>query len=376
MLQLKPPRRILLTIDSVGGVWRYGLDLARGLADLGIESVFVGFDPPPDREQREEAEALGDLHWCGLPLDWQVRRVDELERVPETVATIAAATKAEIIQVNAPSQAAGLASDVPVVAVSHSCVTSWFLAVRGTGLPADWAWQGSLNQAGLSRADAIVAPSRSHADLLARCYRDTGIIQVVPNACRSWPLPARQRQPFAYAAARWWDEGKNASCLDAAAALAEWPIVAVGANTGPQGQRFYFRNVEHRGEVTHAEVRQLAGQASIFVSPSIYEPFGLAALEAARAGAALVMADIPTYRELWDGAALFADPADPEDFAAALDALARDPDRCHAYAARAGIRCAQWTVQRQAAAMADLYARLAGPAATAAPSVSLAGAAK
>lgn len=376
MPKLKPPRRILLTIDSVGGVWRYGLNLARGLADLGIESVFAGFGPPPDREQREEAEALGDLHWCGLPLDWQVCRADELERVPETVAELATATKAEIVQVNAPTQAAGLAVDVPVVAVSHSCVTSWFRAVRGAGLPVDWEWQGSLNQAGLSRADAIVAPSRSHADLLSRCYRQSGAIEVVPNACRSWAAPARRRQPFAYAAARWWDEGKNASCLDAAAALAEWPVIAVGANVGPQGQRFDFRNVEHRGAISHPEVRHLAARASVFVSPSIYEPFGLAALEAAWAGAALVVADIPTYRELWDGAALFADPADPEDFAAALDALARAPDRCHAYAARAGIRCAQWTVQRQAAAMANLYARLAAPAAAMAPSISLAGAAK
>lgn len=380
MLQLSPPRRILLTIDCVGGVWRYGLDLARGLADLGIETVFAGFGPPPDREQRREAEALGDVHWCGLPLDWQVGRADELDRVPGTIAALATATGAELIQVNAPSQAAGLsahlAADVPVVAVSHSCVTSWFRAVRGSALPAGWEWHGPLNAAGLARADAIVAPSRSHANLLTRCYPGIGAIEVVPNASRSWPAPARQRQPFAYAAARWWDEGKNAACIDAAAALTEWPIIAAGANIGPQGQRLDFRHAEHRGEIAHAEVRRLAAKASIFVSPSIYEPFGLAALEAARAGAALVLADIPTYRELWDGAAVFADPADPEAFAAALNDLARAPDRRHACAARARFRCAEWTVQSQAAAMADLYSRLAAPAAPMGASASLAGATK
>ena len=36
-----------------------------------------------------------------------------------------------------------------------------------------------------------------------------------------------------------------------------------------------------------------------------FEPFGLAVLEAARAGCALVLSDIATFRELWDGAALF-----------------------------------------------------------------------
>ena len=38
---------------------------------------------------------------------------------------------------------------------------------------------------------------------------------------------------------------------------------------------------------------------------ALYEPFGLAVLEAAQAGCALVLSDIPTFRELWDGAALF-----------------------------------------------------------------------
>ena len=36
-----------------------------------------------------------------------------------------------------------------------------------------------------------------------------------------------------------------------------------------------------------------------------YEPFGLAVLEAAQAGMRLVLSDIPSFRELWDGAATF-----------------------------------------------------------------------
>ena len=51
-------------------------------------------------------------------------------------------------------------------------------------------------------------------------------------------------------------------------------------------------------------------RAAIFVSSSVYEPFGLAVLEAAGSGAALVLSDIPTFRELWDEAALFAPPGD------------------------------------------------------------------
>ncbi len=48
----------------------------------------------------------------------------------------------------------------------------------------------------------------------------------------------------------------------------------------------------------------------IFVSTSLYEPFGLAVLEAAQAGCPLVLSDIATFRELWDGAAIFFPPGD------------------------------------------------------------------
>jgi glycosyltransferase involved in cell wall biosynthesis len=64
----------------------------------------------------------------------------------------------------------------------------------------------------------------------------------------------------------------------------------------------------------------------IFVSAARYEPFGLAVLEAAQAGCALVLADIPTFRELWDGAAAFVPPDDEEAIASTVEHLVRDPD--------------------------------------------------
>ena len=45
-------------------------------------------------------------------------------------------------------------------------------------------------------------------------------------------------------------------------------------------------------------------EAAIFARPARYEPFGLAILEAAQAGCALVLGDIPSLRELWADAAL------------------------------------------------------------------------
>jgi glycosyltransferase involved in cell wall biosynthesis len=79
------------------------------------------------------------------------------------------------------------------------------------------------------------------------------------------------------------------------------------------------------GSVNDEEVGHWLGRSRIFVSLALYEPFGLAVLEAAAAGNALVLANIPTFRELWDGAALFVDPQDPEATAHAVNRLIRDP---------------------------------------------------
>jgi glycosyltransferase involved in cell wall biosynthesis len=64
--------------------------------------------------------------------------------------------------------------------------------------------------------------------------------------------------------------------------------------------------------------------ASIFVSPALYEPFGLSVLEAARAGCALLLSDIPTFRELWDGAAIFFDLREASDLTQSLQSLRSD----------------------------------------------------
>ncbi len=351
-------RRLLMTTDAVGGVWRYAVDLAGGLRSFGIETTLLCFGPRPEGTRRAEAGQVADLQWVDLPLDWMSRDASDLAAVPDAIARHAAAASADVVQVNLPSQAAQLDLDVPVVAAAHSCVTSWFHAVRGSDLPESWQWQRTLTQAGLDRACAVIAPSRAFAEVLRDCYPGLPRITVVPNAT-AIKEAAPRKKPYAYAAARWWDEGKNAAVLDKAAARCRRPVRAAGANRGPNGHCVTFQHARHLGQLDQPQLVELAGSAAAFVSPSIYEPFGLAALEAARLGAALVLADIPTYRELWDGAALFAAPHDPDSFAAAIDVLLDDGDLRRSLSGRAASRAAAFTIEAQTAQMLGLYRSLA-----------------
>ena len=72
-------------------------------------------------------------------------------------------------------------------------------------------------------------------------------------------------------------------------------------------------------------------------------------------GLPLVLSDIPTFRELWDGVAVFYPPHDAESLAFTLDRLASDPHQRRRMGEAARQRSRRFTAEAQAAAMLSLY---------------------
>ncbi|GHD16452.1 glycosyltransferase family 4 protein [Tianweitania populi] len=355
------PARVLITVDAVGGVWRYAMDLAAGLQSSGVHFTFVGLGPHPSPAQRAEAEQLGKLIWEDAQLDWLAEGPEDLADLPALLERLVRNEGIDLLHLNAPSQACGLKLDCPIVTMSHSCVVTWMHAVRGEDVPAQWAWQKRFNRQGFDAADVVLAPSRSHADALEQCYGPIKGLSVVYNASQAGPEIA-QRQPFVFAAGRWWDEGKNGAVLDDVAEHLPWPVLLAGSLKGPNGQSISMQHSEHLGTVPAAEMQHLMSSAGIFVSPSVYEPFGLAPLEAASTATPLVLADIPTYRELWDGAALFASPRDPASFVEALQKLIASETLRRDMGRKALQRAKRYSLQAQAQAMLQIYDAVRAPA--------------
>jgi glycosyltransferase involved in cell wall biosynthesis len=117
------------------------------------------------------------------------------------------------------------------------------------------------------------------------------------------------------------------------------------------------------GRLPEEELFRLLSEAAIFAHPARYEPFGLAVLEAALAGCALVLGDLESLRETWDGAAEFVPPDDDGALAAALSALARGAGRRAALAGRARARALLLTPARMAEGYLAVYGALAAGAA-------------
>ena len=104
------------------------------------------------------------------------------------------------------------------------------------------------------------------------------------------------------------------------------------------------------------------GRAAIFALPARYEPFGLAVLEAAMSECALVLGDIPSLRELWQDAALFADPDDDEGLEAALRRLIDDPALRRALGAAAAHRARRFSMTDMTEKYLAVYRRARGAA--------------
>jgi glycosyltransferase involved in cell wall biosynthesis len=64
----------------------------------------------------------------------------------------------------------------------------------------------------------------------------------------------------------------------------------------------------------------------VYLSPARYDPFGLMPLQAALNGCALLLSDIPSYRELWHGVAVFFHSNDAADLRRQWSRLLDQPD--------------------------------------------------
>ncbi len=322
-----------MTADTAGGVWTYALELARALPHLVTIAVMGG---APSAGQRTEAEGL-DVRAKGFALEWMPEPWEDLERAGEWLLELREEVRPDLVHLNGYAHAA-LPWGTPVLVTAHSDVLSWHEAVRRSAAGPEWNRYRQVVGAGLAAADAVVAPTAAMLEALGRHYDFTDRRLVIPNGRR--PIAPLPKEPLVVAAGRLWDEAKNAAALERVAARVPWPVEFA------------------RGERPAAAIAELFGRASIFVEPARYEPFGLAALEAASAGCALVLGDVASLHEVWGTAATFVDPEDDDALAGAVTRLIVDADLRAEMACRARARARKFTPDRMSAAYDSLYRSL------------------
>lgn len=355
--------RILMTTDTVGGVWSHATALATALASVGAEVHLVTLGPRPRADQRAMLEATKiNLIETDLALEWQDPEAADLDRARELLHQFERTIRPDIIHLNSYREAT-FSWHAPVVLVAHSCVNSWGNACHDTAFLAESRWQrySQLVAAGLAKASAWVAPTCAFGETIASLYTPPRPGVLIWNGFTPAFQAIMPKQPLILAAGRMWDKAKNLAALEAVADSVPWRIHVAGSGA-EQGR--LDRGIHLLGELPQAELWQRMLGAAIFTSPALYEPFGLSVLEAAAAGCALVLADIPTFRELWQDAAIFVALGDDNALRRALSWLAADADACTALQRAARRRARRYALGRMATRYAELYLDLLGQRST------------
>lgn len=350
-----------MTADSIGGVWTYALQLASelGRRDVEVTLVVMGGKPRPD--QAAEAAALQNVTLVGTDfrLEWMSNPEADLQLSGELLLELEAEQRPDIVHLNGYSHAA-LPFGAPVLVAAHSDVSSWWRACRGTSVPPEWSAYSARIASGIAAADLVVSPTAAYfADLVAH-HGAPYAHRIIPNGRDPAGFAATEKRAVVLAAGRLWDEGKNITSLCRAAEGLSWPVLIAGESASPEGGELTpAANVVRLGRLSSADVAARMAEAAVFAAPARYEPFGLAILEAALSGCALVLGDIPTLRELWDEAAVFVAPNDFEALRDTLESLLFDPDRAATLGQRSRRRAGRYSAVRMGEAYWEAYLSLA-----------------
>jgi glycogen(starch) synthase len=410
---------VLITSDTVGGVWTYTQELVSGLAARGHRVTLVSFGKLPGADQATWLRNLANVDYrpTEYRLEWMEVAERDIEESRRYLEFLVREVQPDVLHFNQYCYG-DIDVDVPRIVVAHSDVVSWWVAVHGSE-PDDTPWMHRYREHvtnGLGASDMVLAPSQWMLDAVTRHYLAPSRGTVIYNG-RSPELfdPDQVKEDYVLSVGRIWDEGKHVSLLlqtqnrNAPTGTSQASVndfrsnsarseyhdsSSEGASQLSPGRQPWVRmqndpspggttdirivgwtqepgrenkalptcppNVQLLGPKSQDELRHLYAEASLYAATSRYEPFGLSPLEAALSRCALVMNDIPVFHELWGDAATYFRKDDPADLSRTLNELRQTPDLRNRLANKAFLRaCQKFTASRMVAEYESAYHQVA-----------------
>ncbi|MGE5112312.1 MAG: glycosyltransferase family 4 protein [Acidobacteriaceae bacterium] len=361
---------VLVTADTVGGVWSYTKELVTGLVRHGVRVTLVSFGniPTPSQIDWIEPLRLVDFRPTAFRLEWMQEAETDIDTSREFLMSIIEETRPDLLHLNQFCYG-NLPVDVPKIVVAHSDVVSWWAAVKNEE-PNDIEWMRWYRRAvsdGLSNATTVVAPSNWMLRQINTWYAPVKRGRVIYNG-RTPTLfnPHVSKDNYILSVGRLWDGGKQAVLLTRIAPPA--PVFIVGAeehaDAALRGVRAFdgtAATVRLKGPQSEGQLRHWFGRAALYAATSQYEPFGLAPLEAALSRCAIVANDIPSFREIWGETVCYFRTNDAASLQRQLERLQGNRELRLRYASLAYNRArARYTAERMVNDYINLYQTLAG----------------
>lgn len=356
--------RALLTTDTIGGVWTFTKELATGLLQKGNQVALVSFGGSASAEQTRWCSAIRSKYGSrfrfdssSTPLEWMPANDSVHVNAEPLLLRVANDFSPEILH-SSQFCFGSFPLAIPRLITAHSDVLSWAAACRPKGLDeSTWlAHYRLLVQRGLDLADAVVTPTAWMMRELRRYFPVRCETHVIPNG-RSIDVrtESQPRTLQAVSAGRLWDEAKNVAILSKVGCPLPVKIAGCACQEVLEAPNS-SSNVTFVGALCEDDLLAVFRQSSLYLATSIYEPFGLAPLEAALCGCAVIANDIPSLREVWANGALYFDGADT--LTRTLAALAKSPALLECARQASMHRAKQFTRARMVESYIVLYNHL------------------
>jgi glycosyltransferase involved in cell wall biosynthesis len=349
-------KKILMTTDNLGGVWTYTVELLSELEKTGVVTALAIMGTSISEDQKNQLAALKNvkIFHSNYKLEWMEDPWEDVDMAGEWLLNIRDEFRPDIIHLNSFSFGA-LNWGVPVLTVAHSDVISWWKAVLNCPHPNRLNEYIKRVKYGLENSNYVISPSASMLKNLNDIYGNFKNQKVIYNGRRYRENKAEKKE-LIFSMGRIWDTAKNISLLINAAPKLKWKVKLAGNPQNPITKEMtVYGNVDFLGGLTEQDVFRYLGDASIFVLPARYEPFGLSPVEAALSGCALVLGDIDSLREIWGDAALYIDPENSDMLVKTINSLIEDKDLLEEYVIKARKKAAIYTPEKMFAEYRKVY---------------------
>jgi glycosyltransferase involved in cell wall biosynthesis len=296
--------RLLLTADNIGGVWTFVLNLARGLSKNGadVRIAVIGDEMTPG--QQDDID-FTKWYFFKSKQEWMRDPWMDIREAGKWLLSLADSIRADVVHLNSYSFGS-LPWKVPVIITAHSCVLSWWESVNRSSVPKEWDEYTRRVTQGIRAADVVVTPSYDMMKSVEKFYHPSGKKLVIYNGAETSNYLPGNKDDYVFCMGRLWDEAKNMRLILKAAEGIKHQIYIAGKTA--ELSVSHPPNVQLLGQLSPHQVAGWLSGAAVYVLPVRYEPFGYTFLEAALSGCALVTGDIPSMREIWADAAVYADP--------------------------------------------------------------------
>lgn len=340
-----PSPSVLLTIEPPGSVWPHADTLVRELSALGVEVTVAALTPLRPGQRIDYAAIAGvELVQCPHPVACPADHLHHRARIADWLLALEEMQNPDVVHLTG-----YLHAGLP-----------WCGKVLVAGHPGSGASYGRLDaeqrricraafQYGLKGADMVTTPTEAMMTALTRHF---GI--PAGRVIRDGRDPARftpgAKEPVILSVGALREDPGQRSALESAAPRLPWPVVVAGDQTDADGHVVRLEGVSGLGRLQPAQLVPWFNRAAIYVALTAEGP-GTWAMEAALAGAALVLGDTAALREMWSGAALFVAPNDPDAVTAGLRTLLADRRLREAM----GLAARRRATRHPARAMAEAY---------------------